>query len=64
VLLSPAENHAADVLARLANRSVLRIHPWEAVHDLFGVRETDPQLSGHKRMTQALVGLCLFRRRR
>lgn len=55
VLLSPAENHAADVLARLARRRVLRIDAWEAVRHLFGVRQIDPQLFAQKWMAQALV---------
>src|SRR4051812_12660712 len=39
VLLAEGEVHAADVLARVAKRRVLRLHAWDAVQSLFGVRQ-------------------------
>jgi hypothetical protein len=55
VLLSSGEVHGADVLARIAKRRVLRLHAWEAVQSLFGVRQIDPLILGEKWMAEALV---------
>ncbi len=55
VLLSPAEIQGADVLARIAKRRVLRLHAWEAVQTLFGVRQIDPVILSERWMAEALV---------
>ncbi len=55
VLLSPAEVQGADLLARIAKRRVLRLHAWDAVQHVFGVRQIDPLLLGEKWMAEALV---------
>ncbi|MEJ7787969.1 MAG: BREX-2 system phosphatase PglZ, partial [Solirubrobacteraceae bacterium] len=55
VLLSQADVQGADVLARIAKRRVLRLHAWEAVQSLFGVRQIDPLILSEKWMAEALV---------
>lgn len=55
VLLCPVELRGADLLARIAKRRVLRLHAWEAVPHLFGVRRIDPTLLKEKWMAEALV---------
>lgn len=55
VLLTPAEVSAADVLARIAKRQVVRLHAWDAVQHLFDVRQIDPQLVRERWMAEALV---------
>src|SRR3954447_3616503 len=55
VLLSAADVQGADVLARIAKRRVLRLHAWEAVQHLFGVRQIDPLLLREKWMAEALA---------
>lgn len=55
VLLCPVDIRAADVLARIATRKVRRLHPWDAVAHVFGVRQIDPVLLKEKWMAEALV---------
>jgi len=55
VLLCPVDVRGADVLARIAKRRVLRLHAWDAVPHLFGVRQIDPLLLKEKWMAEALV---------
>ena len=55
VLLCPVELRGADLLARIAKRRVLRLHAWDAVPHLFGVRQIDPILLKEKWMAEALV---------
>ena len=55
VLLTEAEVQGADVLARVAKRRVLRLHAWDAVQSMFGVRQIDPLILGEKWMAEALV---------
>lgn len=55
VLLCPVDIRAADVLARIATRKVRRLHPWDAVAHVFGVRQIDPVLLREKWMAEALV---------
>lgn len=55
VLLCPVEVRAGDVLARIAKRRVLRLHAWDAVPHVFGVRQIDPLLLKEKWMAEALV---------
>lgn len=55
VLLAQADVQGADVLARIAKLRVLRLHAWDAVHSLFGVRQIDPLILGEKWMADALV---------
>src|SRR3954447_687754 len=55
VLLCPVELRGADLLARIAKRRVLRLHAWDAVPHLFGVRRIDPILLKEKWMAEALV---------
>jgi hypothetical protein len=55
VLLCPVDVRGEDVLARIAKRRVLRLHAWDAVPHLFGVRQIDPLLLKEKWMAEALV---------
>ena len=55
MLLCPVELRGADLLARIAKRRVLRLHAWDAVPHLFGVRQIDPVLLKEKWMAEALV---------
>lgn len=55
VLLAQADIQGADVLARIAKRRVLRLHAWDAVQSLFGVRQIDPLILAEKWMADALV---------
>ena len=55
VLLCPVDVRGDDVLARIAKRRVLRLHAWDAVPHLFGVRQIDPLLLKEKWMAEALV---------
>ena len=55
VLLTSADVNAADVLARIAKRQVVRLHAWDAVQHLFDVRQIDPQLVRERWMAEALV---------
>ena len=55
VLLCPVEVRGDDVLARIAKRRILRLHAWDAVPHLFGVRQIDPMLLKEKWMAEALV---------